>query len=69
MLFNTSLGEFAVDPLRTASVMGVLPDWRLLVLALRRVLLTWLVGLRLELERELLEAASGVRCDFIRATA
>ena len=50
-------------------MMGILPDWRLLVLALRRVLLTWLVGLRLELERELLEAESGVLCDFMRATA
>ncbi len=54
---------------RTALMMGVLPDWRFLALALRRVLVPWLVGLKLELERELLEVASGLRCDFMRATA
>jgi hypothetical protein len=54
---------------RTALMMGVLPDWRFLALALRRVLLPWLVALALELERALLEAASGLRCDFMRAAA
>jgi hypothetical protein len=54
---------------RTALMMCVLPDWRFLALALRRVLVPWLVGLKLELERELLEAASGLRCDFMRAAA
>jgi hypothetical protein len=54
---------------RTTLMMGVLPDWRFLALALRRVLVPCLVALRLELERELLEAASGLHCDFMRAAA
>jgi hypothetical protein len=54
---------------RTVLMMQVLPDWRFLALRLRRVLLPCLVALALELERALLEAASGSRCDFMRATA
>ena len=50
-------------------MMSVLSDWRFLALALRRVVVPWLVGLKLELERELLEAASELRCDFMRAAA